>query len=366
MRLLKAIVLSACLILAACAGNRQTTGSPDDYVEIDNPAATLSPDAPARIWVPRSYVERGVPRGGEILKKGAEQVVQSFRGSSQQAKPGVPEQQAASADVQPNATIPANQQTAGAPAYTAPPSTNRQTMATAPSQPYDGRMQASLGVASSVRNRIAILETGRAGLVQPLYEYLRRAAIGGILDPGQAAFLLQNATLTSESEKTALAGRLQQDYAVNVMIFLSAPDGAAPGKDFSAEVYDAMGGGLLQKFDATFPQKMGSDQADTNSVSLPATFTEKIRELLSLLPWYGRITAVEGNRAYIAAGRETGLRTGQVLKIFRSGRFIKGLGYAPGEQVGTLIVQGFVGPNGSFGVIREGQGITASDLVSVE
>ena len=45
---------------------------------------------------------------------------------------------------------------------------------------------------------------------------------------------------------------------------------------------------------------------------------------------------------------------------------MKGLGFAPGDQVGTLTVQGFVGPNGSFGVIREGQGIKATDIVSVE
>jgi hypothetical protein len=45
---------------------------------------------------------------------------------------------------------------------------------------------------------------------------------------------------------------------------------------------------------------------------------------------------------------------------------MKGLGFAPGELMGSLTVQGFVGPNGSFGTIKEGQGIKATDIVSVE
>jgi hypothetical protein len=361
LRFLKVCTISVSLLIGACAGDRATTSHPSDYVEIENPTATMAPGAPATIWVPRSSLESGVPRGSEVVKKGAEQVIHGIRGDSAQTQTGVPVQQPPQA-----AALPANQQSAAAPAYAAQPSANRQTVAIATPQPYDSRMQASALVTSSVKNRIAILETDRGGLTQPLYDNLRRSTIGGVLDPGQAAFLSQSANLTSETEKASFSNRLQLDYGVNVVIFLSAPEGAGPGKEISAEIYDAMEGGLLQKFDATIPQNSGADQNDPNFGALPAPFTEKIREYLALLPWYGRITAVNGNRAYIAAGREAGLRIGQVLKIYQSGRFMKGLGFAPGEQVGSLAVQGFVGPNGSFGVIREGQGIKATDIVSVE
>ncbi len=114
MRLLKAFVLSACLILAACAGNRQTTGSPDDYVEIDNPGFTMSPGAPEKIWVPRSYVESGIPRGSEIIKKGTDKVIQSFSGTSPQPQPAASQEQPANAAATPSSTVAANQQTAGA------------------------------------------------------------------------------------------------------------------------------------------------------------------------------------------------------------------------------------------------------------
>jgi hypothetical protein len=361
LRFLKVCTISVSLLIGACAGDRATTSHPSDYVEIENPTATMAPGSPATIWVPRSSLESGVPRGSEVIKKGTEQLVHGIRGDSTQTQPGVPGQEPPQA-----AALPAGQQSAAVPAYAAPSSQNRQTMAVAPPQPYDSRMQASAMVISSVKNRIAILETDRGGITQPLYENLRRAAIGGILDPGQAAFLGQSANLTNETGKASFSNRLQQDYGVNVVIFLSAPEGADPGKEISAEIYDAMEGGLLQKFDGTIPQNAGADQNEPSSGSLPAPFMEKIREFLALLPWYGRITAVNGNRAYIAAGREAGLRIGQVLKIYQSGRFMKGLGFAPGEQLGSLVVQGFVGPNGSFGMVREGQGIKATDIVSVE
>jgi hypothetical protein len=361
LRFLKICTISASLLLGACAGDRAATSHPSDYVEIENPAATMAPGSPATIWVPRSSVESGPPRGSEVLKAGAEKVVHGIRGDSTQTQQGAPAQQPPQA-----APLPAGQQATAVPAYAAPSSAYRQPMATTPIQPYDSRMQAPAVVTSSVKNRIAIIEAHRSVLTQPLYDNLRRAAIGGILDPGQAAFLAQSANLTDETEKASFSNRLQQDYGVNVVIFLSAPEGAEPGKEISAEIYDAMEGGLLQKYDGTIPQSPGADQNQPNSGPLPAPFTEKIRDYLALLPWYGRITAVNGNRVYIAAGKEAGLRIGQVLKIYQSGRFMKGLGFAPGEQVGTLAVQGFVGPNGSFGVIREGQGIKSSDIVSVD
>jgi hypothetical protein len=75
---------------------------------------------------------------------------------------------------------------------------------------------------------------------------------------------------------------------------------------------------------------------------------------------------VNGNRAYITAGKEAGLKSGQALKVYRSGKFMKGLGFAPGSKIGVLEVDGFVGPNAAFCAIKDGQGIEASDVVSAD
>ena len=361
MYFLRYIALSACIALASCAWKQTTTSEPSDYVEVKNPAVSLSPDAPATIWVPRSYVEKGVPRGGDVLKMGAEKVVQGIRGDSQQPQQGVAEQEATA-----SAQYEASRQAAAPGGYTPPAPAGRQAAYPAAPPPYQERMPTAVQTFTGVKNRIAILETGRSEMVQPLYEELRRASVGGILDPGQSAFLAQSANLTTDADKAVFAIRLQQEYGVNVAIFLSAPDGVTSGKDISAEIYDALAGGMLQKYDGTITKDPVEDRSYRTIAQLPVSFTEKIRDYLALIPWYGRITVVEGNRAYVAAGRESGLRVGQLLKIYQNGRFIKGMGFAPGEQVGTMVLQGFVGPNGSFGMIREGQGIRENDIVSVE
>jgi hypothetical protein len=201
-----------------------------------------------------------------------------------------------------------------------------------------------------------------------MYENLQHAVIGSVLDPAQTAFLAQYSTIVDQKGKEAFSRRLQQEYGANEAVFVTAPDGVAPGKAIHAEVYDAVGGGLLRRLDAVIPPYAEKDQAarDAAVAAAVATFTDKIREIVAFSPWYGRILQVDGNRVYLAAGKEAGLRIGQVLTVYRPGRFIEGLGFAPGEKVGTLVVNGFVGPNGSFGAIREGQGVQANDLVAVE
>lgn len=66
----KLILLLSLGLAAGCATTRDRT----DYVEIPNPAFTMAPNAPETIWVPRESVDNGVPRGGELAKRGYEAV----------------------------------------------------------------------------------------------------------------------------------------------------------------------------------------------------------------------------------------------------------------------------------------------------
>jgi hypothetical protein len=66
----KLILLLSLGLAAGCATSKVRT----DYVEIPNPAFTMAPNAPETIWVPRESVDNGVPRGGELAKRGYEAV----------------------------------------------------------------------------------------------------------------------------------------------------------------------------------------------------------------------------------------------------------------------------------------------------
>ena len=343
MRLGKALVFSCCLLLAACAGQKTATtpsASSEDYVEIPNPGFTMSADQPATIWVPRRYVESGLPRGSEVVKKGYEKVFPSKNSQTPapQDQTNTAQQQRKSAGIAPIS--------AQVPAAPAP-------MAAAP---------------FTLKHRMVVIEIGRNGLMQPLQEQLRRAGVALMADPAQASFLAQSASVASPEGKSSFAARLQQEYSVNEVIFVGAADGLAPGKTMTAEVYDTMGGGLLRGFDAVIPPYKETDQPAKNAAIAEALagIAARVTELAPSLPWYSRITAVNGNRAYISAGKEAGLRIGQTLKVYRGGKFLKGVGYAPGSKIGTLEVDGFVGPNGAFCAIRDGQGIEAADVVSAE
>ena len=179
-------------LVSGCSGTKvlsQGVENSDDYVEVTNPALTMSPNAPETIWVPRSYVEKGVPRGNELAKRGYEAVT-GHRAS-------------------------------------------------------DGKEAAHTSVSQT-----------------------------GIVGPG--------------------------------------------GK--------------------------------------PA----------ALIPHFGLVVAVEGEKVYFNLGREDRITQGQKLKVYRGGTVIEGLGLAPGEPKGTVEVMGFVGTRGGYGLVRQGGPVQTNDLIGVE
>ncbi len=311
------------VFIAGCAGTKSvSTPNKDEYVEIDNPAYTMSPDAPPTIWVPRSYVESGVPRGGELVKKGYEAAKTGLLGSP----------------------APQNQQVAVAP------------------EP------ASIKAAPVVKNRIAVLEVGKNGLAPELGKDFTNTGSVILVEPSQIAMLGRYASVVTEPEKRAFAVRLQEDYGANLLVMVSAPDGISPGKTLKAELYYCLGGDLVKTFAARLPQYSESDRTSAESAVAGAVgkLSRQINEEVSLLPWYGKVVATEDGRIYINAGKEAGIRLGQMLKVYRGGKVVKGLGFAPGKNVGVVTLEGYVGANGSFGKVTEGGGIQVSDLVSVE
>lgn len=312
------VVLPFLFLLTACAGNKAATLPPDGYVEIENPTFTMSKDAPATIWVPRSYVETGVPRGGELLKKGYEAVKQEVTHNAQ-----------------------AHQIINKAPHATA----NFPT----------------------IKSRIVTLEVGQNGLLLPFREKLKSVSAGILLEPDQGS-IASFGPITSQEERLSLSKSLYQDLSSNLVLFIMAPDQIASGKKFVVEIHDGMGGGVLREVDAIIPAYDAADQAarDAAVASVLASVTGKVKEVIALVPWYGRIVAIDGERVYINAGKEVGITIGQELKIFRGGKFVAGLGFAPNEMVGTLKIQGFAGPNGAYGVVKGGQQVRVTDLVAGE
>jgi hypothetical protein len=304
-------------------------------VEVPNPGVTMSPDAPATIWVPRSSVESGIPRGGELVKKGFEKVSGTKEGAPHEDVPAAATQQPAPA------------------AVTAP---------VVVSAPQPAAMPAPL------KSRIAVLESGDNGLLLPFDTRIAHASVGILVDNHQVAFLAKNAAIASQAERGAFALRLQQEYGANAAVFVSAPDLIAPGKYLQGAVYDCLGGVLVRTVTARIPQYVVADSAarDAALETALAELAAQVKYVVGLLPWYGKVAALEGDRAYINAGRESGIRIGQVMRVYHRGKVIPGLGFAPGERTATLEISGFIGADGAYGIVRDGKGVQANDLVAVE
>ncbi len=316
------LLILSLIALAGCAGNREAISSPAEYVEVDNPAFTMSPGAPPTIWVPRSYVESGVPRGGELLEKGYESVRGNLAGSG--AQPQAPQQTAAVAPVP---------------------------------------VQLKSAPAPSVKSRILVVEVGKNALLPKFNEALKKVSAGIVVDPAQASLIARYAALGTQAERSSLAVKLQEDFSVNLVLFLAAPEGISSGKPLSVEMYEAQGGSLVRKFDAAISAPAATDAAISSSLDKLA---RDVRDTATLVPWYGKVVSVDASRVYINAGKESGIAVGQVLNVYRPGKLVGKLGFAPGRQVGTLEVTGFVGTDGAFGVLTEGEKAEVSDLVGLE
>ncbi len=302
MKSVKIIVCFCCIVLCACASGKT---SREGFVEIENSRSTEDPGAPTTIWVPRSYVESGPLRGMKLVEKGVDRVAA-------------------------------------------------------------GLAPAKKNAALSLNKRIALIEIGRDGLAQAVYRNLRQASAGVVLDPAQTVLTDQSEGMATRDDKARFAERLQRDHRANVAVYITSTAVAEPGQTALIEVYDTMAGGLLDSFQAPLPPASNEPSGVDRVAAALKPACDRIAKLLSLLPWYGRVIEVEGDRAYIGAGRESCLAIGQSFTVYRGGRFIKGAGFSPGEKVGTVSVSGFVGPDASFGAITEGRGVQAGDVVSAE
>lgn len=320
------------IALAGCAAQHETVSSPGDYVEIDNPAYTLSPDAPPTIMVPRSYVETGVPRGGALLEKGYE----SLRGNL--AESGTP-------------SAAARQATVAVPSVTPPavPSPAVQLPAKAP--------------APVLKSRMLVVEVGKNALVPRFDAALKQASAGLVVDPAQVGIIARYASVGTPADRSSLAVKLQEDFGVNLVLYLAAPEGIAAGRTVSVEMYEAHGGSLVRKFAAVVPSSAAADSAVASTL---ARLAGDVRETAALVPWYGRVVSVDGSRVYLNAGKESGVRVGGTLQVYRPGKVVGTLGFAPGKKVGTLEISGFVGTDGAFGVLKDGHKAEVSDLVGLE
>ena len=90
---------------------------------------------------------------------------------------------------------------------------------------------------------------------------------------------------------------------------------------------------------------------------------------LDLLEWTTTVAKVEGNTLYLNAGKSSGLRIGDTLEVFESGKEIIhpvtnfSLGWTTGQLKGVIRVTDLFGVDAAIGEVIQGQGFNSNDVV---
>ncbi len=301
------VVLATSLVLGGCAVQRQAV-NPDDYVEIDNPFSDdSSPGSSQKIWVPRKSLEKGPPRGGELLKKGYESVA------------GRP-------SPEPGLVVEANK----------PPT------------------------AGHVRTRLLIAEVGEPAVGASLGTFLSRGCIVRPVARTSAG------VPAGEAEQLTFLKMLAAQPAGGPLLILAKTEGTKPGARLKADLYDLRGPILIRSFSVTVPAAVKDQTPDEALLSALKGVADATLNSLGWFSWYGRVVTVSGERVYIDAGAESGLKPGQKLVVYRGGEAIKGIGFAPGEPISAFPITSLVGTDGAFGTTVDAPKVQPGDYVELE
>jgi len=298
-------LLLGCISLAGCTGPQQAINT-NDFVEIENPFYDAVTNDNPKIWVPRKSLESGLPRGKELLRKGYEAVA---------GKPAA---------------------VAGVVIDAATPPTGR------------------------ARTRLLIAEAGDLSVGGQLGKFLTRGCIVRPVARPSAGVPV------NETEQLAYLATLASQPAGGPVLLVTKPEGIKPGARLKADLYDIRGPILIRTFTLTVPAPINEQTPEDALFSALKGLADATLSSLEWFPWYGRVISVSGDRVYIDAGAESGLKTGQKLVVYRDGEAIKGIGFAPGEHITTFPLKHLVGPDGAYGTTVDAPKVQPGDYVELE
>lgn len=295
-------LLIASLVISGC-NRARVPYNPDDYVEIDNPYIEGDPSENQKIWVPKSSLEKGVPRGGDLARKGYDALVPKGKATDKTASPA--------------------------------------------EKP------------DHVRHRLLLAGDAGSTLNRQLADQLRTSFT--VRTTGRPA----PATNAAEEEKIAFVSSAVSQVGGGPVLFIGAPEGIKAGAAIKAELFDSRGPVLLRSITVKIPAPEQDETIEDAVQRALSGLTGAIRDLLGRFPWYGRVITVSGDRVYLDSGVESGLKPGQQLIVYRGGEVVKQLGFAPGERITYLNITDYVGPDGSYAVSAEAAKVKPGDFVEI-
>lgn len=208
--------------------------------------------------------------------------------------------------------------------------------------------------------------TGEDGDIQ-LSEALARARAQGV--SGVLTGTIEDISITEEGDEVGLFQTRTYRVAANVRVRLLD---AQSGKELFSKVAGAnvreehtrfLGGRRLLSYDSE--RARGAVREAVQKASY------KMEDALKRMNWVGRIAKVDLHRYYINSGELSGIRRGQLLKVFGPQAAIRDqkadvfIGMAPGRFKGLLKVVDYFGKDGAIAIVHSGAGFQPEDRVEL-
>ena len=95
----------------------------------------------------------------------------------------------------------------------------------------------------------------------------------------------------------------------------------------------------------------------------------KLVKIAQQVNWMGRVARIIGNKIYLNAGRKSGIKIGDIMRVVTDGEQVYDpetgslIGISKGELKGTIEVVDYFGPDGSVAVLHSGGGVVEGDFV---
>lgn len=208
-----------------------------------------------------------------------------------------------------------------------------------------------------------LYSTGGEYHFRKIFDQAKRAGATGVI-----VGKIEEITLSEEGENTGVLGAKQRFASARVHF----------------QLYDV--GTEREVFSRTTSADVKQERVPWLDLRSPSSESEEGKEAVSRavkkildrfpfiahkLAWMGRIARVELNRYYITGGDQTGLQTGQLLRVYEPAVAVTDkltgntLGLAPGRFKGLLKVTQMFGTDASIAVLYTGAGFRQDDRVEI-
>lgn len=212
----------------------------------------------------------------------------------------------------------------------------------------------------NVRMRLLVAESGRQLLAPALVGFVGKGALARQVSPPSTSEALTEQEALSYLESIGAAN------ASGPVLFLSKPEGTKPGARLKADLYDVRGPLVIRSFWVSVPAPQEGQTEKEALLTAVKGLADTAVSSLAWFPWYGKVVAVNGGRVYLDGGKETGLKVGQQVAVYRGGEAIKGIGFAPGQRIASFKIAELFGVDGALGSPAEAAQIRTGDYVELD